>query len=96
MISEKNQLYIVAAIVAAIALYIFARGWSGAAKDVAGAVVSVGTGAVAGTAESIGSTIGVPLTDADKCDIAIAGGHTFDASLFCPASRFLTYLESGK
>jgi hypothetical protein len=45
----------------------------------------VAAGAVLGVSDSLG----IPRTDEDKCTAAIAAGRSWDASLYCPAGRFL-------
>lgn len=48
-------------------------------------IVRTGEGAVLG----IGDAIGIPRTDAEKCEAAIKAGNTLDASFYCPAGTFL-------
>ena len=57
----------------------------GAAEAVGGVVVGAATGAVVGVAKSVG----IPETDAQRCEAAIAAGNYWDASFYCPAGTFL-------
>ncbi len=70
--------------------------------NVAGAAASLATGAalvagevIAGTVQGIGSIVGVPSTDELKCSIALANGHAFDASLYCPLPIYASYVAHG-
>lgn len=94
--NAKTQLYLILGSVAAIVLFIVWKGWGGAASAVAGAAVSAAGGAVAGTAEGIGAQVGLPMTDPQKCEMYCAAGDGLHASIYCSASRFVTYLENGK
>ena len=77
-------------------IYVWYRGIGGAAKDAASGAVAASGGVAAGTAEGIGSLFGVPSTNDQKCEAACAAGETWNASKFCSANRFLTYLKDGK
>ena len=63
---------------------IIGEGIGNAAAGVAGGVV---TGAVKGA----GAVVGVPDTDAGRCEAAKAAGDTWKASLYCPAWDFLSW-----
>lgn len=63
-------------------------GIGGAAADLAG-------GAVAGAAVGIGDQIGLPRTDTSRCQAALAAGDTYTASLYCPASTFVSQAGIG-
>lgn len=66
------------------------------AADIAsGAVEAVG-GVATGAVLGIGDAVGVPRTSLNACELAIAEGRTWDASLACPAGRFIDYMTSGK
>jgi len=54
------------------------------------AVVNAGAGAVLG----IGDAVGLPRTEMNACERAMAEGRTWDASFVCPAPVFLKYLTS--
>lgn len=58
---------------------------AGAAEAVGGVVVNAATGTVVGVARSVG----VPDTDAAKCQAALDAGDMWDASFYCPAGTFL-------
>lgn len=63
-----------------------ARGISeGIAQTAGDIVVGVGTGTVIGVAKSLG----IPETNADQCQAALAEGRYWDASFYCPAGTFL-------
>lgn len=48
-------------------------------------VVEGATGIVIG----VGEAVGIPETDAAKCEASIAAGDYWDASFYCPAGTFL-------
>ena len=58
---------------------------SGVGQGVGAAVVDAGAGGVVG----IGSGMGIPPTDAVKCQADIAAGRMWEASFSCPAGTFL-------
>lgn len=69
---------------------------------VASGVVNAGAGAVKGAASAANAAagelvqggaavVGVPRTDAARCQAAKAAGDTFGASQYCPASDFLAW-----
>jgi hypothetical protein len=76
--------------------YIVARGPAGAAKEVAGAVVGLVDGLIAGTVIGIGKMIGIPETEQSACMRAKAAGDKLAASAACPAGEFLGWLFSSK
>jgi len=56
------------------------------AGEIAGSiVVGAGTGVVLGVARSVG----IPDTEADKCQAALDAGEMWTASFYCPAGTFL-------
>ena len=57
------------------------------------AAVDMADGVLSGAVVGIGEKIGVPATDADKCDAAIAAGDTWAASFACPAVKFVKYIS---
>ncbi|HLP99265.1 MAG TPA: hypothetical protein VK149_12560 [Sideroxyarcus sp.] len=61
----------------------------GAAHIVTGAAQGVITGAA-------NDLLGVPYTDAMKCEAACASGNTLDASLYCDIGRMARYVVTGK
>lgn len=60
------------------------------AGAVANTAVNVGVGAVKG----VGEAVGIPDTNTDKCAAAMAANSTWDASLYCTASQFATFLKN--
>lgn len=87
---EGNALKIAVVAGIVLAIYVARKGLKGAAAAVTNAAVNVATGAATGVVEGVGSAVGVPLTDAQKCQQAIAAGNHFDASLYCDAGTFLS------
>lgn len=75
----------------AVAFYLWKRGVKGVASDAVNAAGQAATGAVLG----IGDQLGVPRTDATKCQQAIAAGDTWTASFACDATTFIKYLFGG-
>lgn len=55
----------------------------------AGAAVNAAGEVIAGTAEGVGTVLGVPLTNPDQCQTAKAAGSYWDASKYCPAGDFI-------
>jgi len=90
------EVKIIGGVVVLIVAWVFLRGFSGFAKDASKATVAAASGAVAGTAEGLGGILGIPETDLQKCELACSNGETWNASKFCSANRFLTYLKDGK
>lgn len=66
------------------------------AQDAAAGAVNVAGEAASGVVLGVGDVIGVPRTEMNECEKAIAEGRTWDASFACPAGRFLSYLTTGK
>lgn len=83
-------------VVVLLVAYVALRGVKGAAADLAGGAVNVAAGTIEGATVAAGSIVGLPQTDAAKCEAACAAGNTGDASAFCPAIRFISYLWNGK
>ena len=65
---------------------IWMRGARAAARDATGAAVNAAAGAVEGTVNGIGAAIGIPETDAAKCQAAQLAGDALDVSAYCPAA----------
>lgn len=88
MLAAERQLVTLAAVgIGAIVLFPKLAGWL-ARQGVtsAGSIVKeVATGAVIG----IGEVVGIPPTDAAKCEQYIAAGDWWEASFYCPAGTFL-------
>jgi len=55
-------------------------------------LVNAADGLVSGTVKGVGSLVGVPDTDEQKCAAAMAAGRTWDASFYCPAGTWLKYI----
>lgn len=87
-LSYRAMIYGAALGVAAFALWVWHRGAAGVAQDVTGAAFGAASGAVVG----IGQAVGIPSTDAAKCNADIAAGDMWAASFDCPAGNWLTAL----
>lgn len=84
--------------VAVAAVYIITKA-ARAAADLGpvGLGAAVGAGVVdagAGVVLGIGDAVGLPRTEMNECQRAMAEGRTWDASFLCPAPVFLKYLTS--
>ena len=66
-----------------------ARAAAGAAVEGVKAVASTAGDVVAGTVQGVGDAVGVPRTDATRCDQAIALDDFWRASFDCPALDFM-------
>lgn len=89
----------IAATAAAVVLVYFATKAARAVSDAgpAGIGAAVGAGVVnagAGVVMGIGDAVGLPRTEMNACEQAMAEGRTWDASFLCPAPVFLKYLAS--
>lgn len=92
MNSQTAPLYIGGGVLAAVLLFIWYKGFAGAAQATAQAAVGVVTGTVAGTAVGIGEAVGIPNTNATQCQKDIAAGNTWASSIDCSAGTFLSSL----
>jgi hypothetical protein len=54
------------------------------------AVVDAAEGAATGVVLGVGDAVGVPRTDTDACQAALAAGDYWEASFKCPAGTFLS------
>lgn len=68
-----------------LGVYVVKKGVAGAVAGAVGAAGDAAAGAVIG----IGELVGIPATDADKCQAAIASGDRWRQSFDCPAGTFL-------
>jgi hypothetical protein len=89
----------IVATVAAVAVVYAAKRAFQAAADAGplGIGAAVGSGVVnagAGVVLGMGDAIGIPRTEMNECERAMAEGRTWDASFACPAPVFLRYLAS--
>lgn len=85
---DSNAVLILGGIAAVLIL--FPRLLGKAVQGTVEAAAQIPAGAVKGT----GAALGVPVTQQDKCMMAIAMQETWDASFFCPAPVFARYLFS--
>ena len=89
----ENKYILIGAALAALALVVIVKK-KGAAADVGAAVgaaaIDMAGGAVAGVSEGLGDAVGLPRTDAAKCQACLASGDTLGASLYCPAGTFIS------
>jgi hypothetical protein len=98
MFGEQKFLVIGVGVAALVLLVLVKK--KGAAADAGQALgeaaANAAGGVVAGVAEGIGDQIGVPRTDAEKCEQCKADGDTMGVSLYCPAGDFLSYINPFK
>lgn len=73
--------------VAAVAAIIWIL--NGGGRTIGRAAGSLPGEVFAGAVEGIGESIGIPVTDEERCTQALAEGRLWDASFYCPAGRFL-------
>jgi hypothetical protein len=66
-----------------------AGGLVGAASGATRAAIGAAGDAASGVVLGIGDVIGLPRTQQDACDQAIASGRLWDASFVCPAGTLL-------
>ena len=87
------KLYAVIAVIVVAGVWWFFR--QGNAAKVTGAVSQATVEAVGGVAtgivQGVGTTVGIPLTDEQKCANAMANRDSLDVSLYCPLSTWLAY-----
>lgn len=95
MNAERDLTYAAVAAGLLFLAYVWHRGAGGVAQDVSHAAVSAAGGVVTGTVQGVGDTLGIPETDAQKCQAAIAAGDTWNASLYCPAGTFIKSIFTG-
>lgn len=66
-----------------------------AGAGLGGAVVAAADGAASGAVVAVGGLVGIPATDAQKCQAAMVAGNYTDASLYCPIATFTKFVISG-
>lgn len=92
-LSEDDlMLYGGLAVAALLAWHFLPKLANAAAFNVANTVTDAAGNVIAGAAEGVGATLGVPLTDAQKCAAAKAANAKLDASFYCPAGDFLSWV----
>lgn len=89
--AENAIVYVAGFAILAAIVYVAVRGVGGAAQDLTRAGVNVAGGAASGVVRGVSDVIGIPDTDAARCQQAIAAGDSWDASIYCPAGTFLKY-----
>lgn len=82
-------------VVVLAAVWVWRRGVAGVAEDTARGAVGVVGGVATGTVKGVGSFVGIPDTDMQKCRDALARGDHWNASFFCPASAFIGSVFGG-
>jgi hypothetical protein len=80
---------------AAVAYVVASGGVKNAARNLGIGTASAVDGAASGVVVGAGSVLGLPDTDAAKCQAAMESGNYMDASLFCPAPTFLKFVANG-
>lgn len=61
------------------------------AEAIPGVIADTGAGLIIGT----GDVLGIPRTDMNECQRALAEGRTLDASFACPAGTFIGSVWDG-
>lgn len=93
MVAGLKPVHLVAAaMVAGAVLYVAGRKPGETGAGIASAGVDLVAGVFVGGVEAIGNQVGIPETNEDECDRAIAEGRTLDASFACPAGRWIKSL----
>lgn len=70
-------------------IWVWRRGLAGVAEDVSKGAANVVSGAATGAVKGVANIAGIPDTNMDACNKAIADGRLWDASFACPAGDFL-------
>lgn len=83
------KLYLWGGAAALGALFLLTR--QGVAEAIAKGAAGAVAGAAVGTIKGVGQVVGLPDTDADACTVALADGDGWQASLVCPAPRYLSW-----
>lgn len=81
-------------IIGAVVLYVMKNGIAGTVANVIGGAGTVANDAVAGVVTGIGQDVGVPTTNAAKCQAAMAAGDSLSASFYCDATTYENWLYS--
>jgi hypothetical protein len=81
--------------VAALVIYTFRNGVKSAVKNVTTGAINTAGDVVSGVAVGVGTSLGVPETNLQMCDIAKRNGDTLGASKYCTAGDFITWKASG-
>lgn len=89
MTAQKIMIAGGAFVVVLAAVWVWRRGLGGVAEDAASGVVKAAGGAATGVVKGVGAVVGIPNTDAQKCQAAIAAGQLWEASFLCPAGEFI-------
>lgn len=92
MISDKALVIGGGLALGAALAYVSSNGIKGVASNAVGLAADTAAGVVIG----VGEVVGIPETNAQKCQQAMLEGNTMDASFYCPAPTFLKYLVTGK
>jgi hypothetical protein len=83
--------YLIAAGAVALAVaYTWATGTRNAGQQIGAGAVDLADGIIGGAVTGAGQIVGIPATNMTECERAIAEGRTWDASLMCPAGRFIS------
>ena len=87
--AEKFLVYGGVGLALAAIVYVALRGFGGVAKDATRAATDVVIGAASGVVVGVGEAVGIPETNDNACSLALREGRTWDASLLCPAGRWI-------
>lgn len=85
MLATDTKIIVVAAAVAVVGAWYMSSRLPAMATALPGMVADTAAGLVIGT----GDVLGIPRTDMNECQRALAEGRTLDASFACPAGTFL-------
>jgi hypothetical protein len=77
-------------------IWVKMQGTAKAAQAITGGAIGAAAGVATGAVVGIGEALGVPETNMDACQLAIAEGRMWDASFACPASVFVKAMLAPK
>jgi hypothetical protein len=81
--------YIILGALAVAVLYWFTR--KGNAANIGIAVSQAAVDLTAGAVQGAATIVGVPLTNDEKCQLALKNRDSLDVSLYCDAATFFKY-----
>lgn len=84
--------WLAAGLAAAAVVYWWGKGL---ARTAASAAVGAAGNVAAGAIEGVGQQVGVPVTNMNECQRALAEGRYWDASFACPAGTFISGVFGG-
>jgi len=92
-LSGTIKTYLFLGALALVALYWFTRKGvaGGVGQAVSQAAVEAVGGVAVGVVEGVGTTVGIPMTNEEKCQLAMKNRDSWNASLYCDLATFLKY-----